>query len=304
MVDEGPPTEEPHSTPPGPPDDHSATPPDPAGPQTGKKADQPITRRRFLRRAGKYVAGTAAGLTGITYLTNNWTPPPDHPPDDYTPVFDTLDPKKPIGVLMVNVNGKKESWLPRKITHAAWNTYVREMNEHYGNNWIPISNASMTQLNDFSNQFNARFGTAGTEVHFVANHHQGHYSDAAMAAFLNSVQAKTKRAVIYACGPNAGAYNNTGCEYVILPRINQRLLGPELSFRLSPGYLDLIGMMRDNSSAADIRNRLDDRSYLEAARDKLTHQIWPRVWFFEAPSPTPDNHGAVVEPPGSGGPGR
>ena len=83
---------------------------------------------------------------------------------------------------------------------------------------------------------------------------------------------------------------------MILPRINERLLGPELSFRLSPGYLDLIGMMRHTSDPATVRGRLDNRGCLEATRDKVTHQVWPRVWSFKSPPDVADNHGAVVAP--------
>lgn len=271
----------------------------PAASDPKADADGPaITRRSFLRRTAvktlKVAGVTALGLTGITVAANKWSPPPDHPPKDYNQIFDTLDPSQPIGVLMVSVDGNKEKWVPRKITHAAWNTYVDKMKEQYGNNWIPISNATMEELGEFSKQYNARFGAAETELHFVSNHHQGHYSDTALAAFLKSVQAKTKRAVVYACGPDPKLYDNAGCDYVILPRINDRLLGPELSFRLSPGYIDLIGMMRTTSDPSSIAGRLDNRSYLEAARDKMTHQVWPRVWHFDSPPNVSDNHGAVI----------
>ncbi len=117
---------------------------------------------------------------------------------------------------------------------------------------------------------------------------------------LKSVQSKSKRAVVYACGPDPKPYEDSGCDYVVLPRINHRLLGPELSFHLSPGYLDLIGLIRNADNPAAAQGRLDNRGYLEAARDKMTHQVWPRVWFFDSPPPGPDNHGAVVTPtPGS-----
>jgi hypothetical protein len=263
-----------------------------------KKEDAPISRRSFLRRAVrktlKYGAIATTGATAITLLANKWSAPPDHPPKDYTELFDALDPDQPIGVLIVSVNGKEEQWVPRKITHAAWNTYVDKMNESYGTNWIPISNATMADLQDFAKQFNARFGSKNTELHVAANHHQGHFSDTQYAEMLKSIQAKSKRAVIYACGPDPKPYENSGCDYVILPRINERLLGPELSFKLSPGYIDLISMMRHTENPATIRARLDNRSYLEAARDKATHQVWPRVWSFRSPTDTPDNHGAVV----------
>lgn len=270
---------------------------DAATPAPGKEG---MTRRSFLRRAAgkalKYTALTTVGLTGITYLVNDWSPPPEHPPKDYTEHFNRLDLSQPIGVLMVSVDGNKESWLPRKITHAAWHTYVREMNEHYGNNWIPISNATMDELKEFSRQFNAhpKFAGKDLQVHFVANHHQGHFQDKDLAAFLKSVQAKSKRAVIYACGPDPKPYEDSGCDYVVLPRINERLLGPELSFHLSPGYLDLIGLVRNADSPGTVQERLENRGYLEAARDHATHQVWPRVWHFESPPASPDNHGAVI----------
>ncbi len=257
-----------------------------------------ITRRSFMRRATiktlKITGLTALGLSGITIVANTWSPPPDHPPKDYTDIFKALDPHQPIGVLLVNVGGNQEPWGPRKITHAAWNTYVSEMNEHYGSNWIPVSNATMLELGEFAKQFNTKFACSDTQTHFVFNHHQGHYRDTDLAAFLRSVHAKTKRAIVYSCGPDPKPYENAGCDYVILPRINQRLLGPELSFKLSPGYIDLIGMMRKTSDPAIVTGRLDNRSYLEAARDRMTHQIWPRVWHFESPPDVADNHGAVV----------
>lgn len=239
----------------------------------------------WLGAAGAAVGAVALGI----YYSNDATPPPKRDPSkpvDFTVDLKKLDASKPVGVFMFNVH--EDAGLPgfgqdiavktgmsAKWVHSARNNFIEEMRKHYGDNVVVVDHASVQDMQIFAQQFNTRFKDEKPVAHFVAYHHQGTYDDKMqLAPFLDSMEAKKKRAVIFACGPDSSAYALPNFDYVILPKADGQLLGPEMSLKITPAYRDAIGWMRECDTADQVRAKFADLSVLHEWRDRaLTFQF-------------------------------
>jgi hypothetical protein len=221
------------------------------------------------------------GVAAYIFHANDFSRPPvpdPNVPRDYNPDLDKLDPSKPIGVFIFNVDHTKNTVqnLTTPAVHASRNNYIEKMREHYGDNVVVIDNPGKGHLTQFANDFNAKFGASKPELHFVANHHQDTYDDAKLASFLASFESKSKRALILSCGPVSSAYENSGCDYVAIPRPDGQLLGPEVDLKISPAYRDAIGWLHDCPDGASIQAKFNENNVentVHAIRDRAVNTM-------------------------------
>jgi hypothetical protein len=220
------------------------------------------------------IGGTAAYI----FTKNDFSRPPipePEKPQDYSKNLDKLDPKRPIGILVFNVHSN-DSWGSKLTVNTSRNNFIEKMHKHYGDNVVVIDCPSDLHFSTFSKQFNERFSAQNPEVHFVGSHHTNHplskdTYNKKLADFITSIQAGKKRANILSCGPESKLFEKTGCEYIIIPRPDGEILGPEFDLEFSPAYRDSIGWMAENSDPEAIRKKFNETSLdnmLHYARDR------------------------------------
>jgi len=221
------------------------------------------------------ILASVAGVAGYFFATNDFSRPalPDpEKPQDFTAQINKLDPEKPVGVFIFNV--KHNDITNELLVNPSRNNYKEEMQKHYGDNMVVIDNPSMSHLKQFSEQFNAKFADKDPQVHFMANHHQGTYKDKYFAEFMGSVKGKNKRALVLACGPDSSCYNIPGFDYVMIPRPDGQILGPQVSLEISPAYKESIGWMRNISDPQEAQKKFSESNFsntLNIARDKAVN---------------------------------
>jgi hypothetical protein len=158
-----------------------------------------------------------------------------------------------------------DSWGSKLAINTSRNTFIEKMHEHYGDNVVVLDCPSKLHFDNFSKQFNEQFADKKPTVHFVGSHHTNHHAhkdtyNKELADFIKSIDAGNKRATILSCGPQSSLFENIGCEYVIIPRANGEILGPEFDLKISPAYREAIGWMKDISDPEVIRKKLTETS--------------------------------------------
>jgi len=243
--------------------------------------------------------GAVAAVAARIYQLNDFTPAPQHPPKDFSNDLAKLDPTRPVGVFMYHITPQETApviaSIEPHVINAVHNNFKERMQKHYGDNFVVINNATPEELMDFSQQFNNRFAGAKPEVHFVANHHQDDYDDRQLAAFLQSVDAKSKRALIMSCGPDSKAYDVPGFDYIILPRADGQKMGPDISLKFGPAYVDAIEWMKQSNDPKFIQQKFSERGGMNELRDKLTNVMYGGP--FSAAPPVVVTPGGVTPKP-------
>jgi hypothetical protein len=234
------------------------------------------TIRNFFKKSIVQWGLTLAAIGGVIayfFKANDFSRPPIPDPNiprDYSKDLEKLDPSKPIGVFIFNVDhSKRKDWMKYTTpgVNASRNNYAEKMREYYGDNMVFIDNPGPGHLTQFSKDFNAKFGAQKPEVHFAANHHQGTYDDTKFAEFLASFETKNKRALILSCGPVSKAYEKSGCEYVMIPAPDGLGLGPELSLEISPAYREAIGWLATVSDPEEAKKKFAERSFYNVTQE-------------------------------------
>lgn len=209
------------------------------------------------------IGGTLAYIFHVNDFSRPPIPEADKP-QDFTTDIAKLDPKKPIGIFAFNVHSD-EAWGSKLTVNTSRNNFIEKMQEHYGDNLLVLDCPSKLHFENCSKQFNEHFAGTKPVVHFLASHHTPHYDkkdpyNNELAKFIKSIDAKEKRATILSCGPAAEIYKDVGCEYVIIPRANGEILGPEIDLEFSPAYRETIGWMAEISDPEVIRKKLTENN--------------------------------------------
>lgn len=236
--------------------------------------------KNFFSKAWVQWGLTLAAVTGVVgyiFKANDFSRPPipnPEKPQDYTKDLEKLDPKRPMGILVFNVHSN-DSWDSKLTVNTSRNNFIEKMHQHYGDNVVVMDCPSDSHFKDFSKQFNERFSASKPEVHFVGSHHTAVHNDTynkKLADFITSIEAGKKRATILSCGPESKLFEKTGCEYVIIPRPDGEILGPEFDLKISPAYRDAIGWMAENSDPEAIKKKFNETNLdnmLHGVRDRL-----------------------------------
>lgn len=246
------------------------------------------------------------GIAAYFFAVNDFSRPPipdPATPRDYSKDLEKLDPSKPIGVFVFNVDhSKHDGWIKYTTfgVNAARNNYKEEMEKYYGSNMVFIDNPGPGHISQFVRDFNAKFGARKPEVHFVANHHQNTYDDNKLAEAIASFQTSSTRALIFSCGPVSKAYEKAGIDYVIIPAPDGMGLGPELSLEFTPAYRNAIGVLATTSDPEEVRKKFAERNFYNMAQEWMHGRSINSTISGEPPTGGQYNTPIVVEPPKDG----
>lgn len=214
------------------------------------------------------------GAVAYFFKVNDFSRPPipdPAQPQDFNTQFEKLDPKKPIGVFVFNVDHSKRKgmeWTTPGV-NASRNNFIEEMQRQYGDNMMVVDNPTPAHLKQFSDEFNTKFGAEKPPVHFVANHHQGTYDDNKLAEFFASIQGSHKRALVISCGPVSKAYEKSGCDYVMIPAPDGMGNAPELSLEISVGYKKAIEWLAHTSDPEEAKKKLTEPSLYNLSQEAM-----------------------------------